>query len=304
MKKLDLKAYAKINLSLDVLGTRPDGYHEIATVMQMIDFYDELCVRWLPDNGNGITIRVGTNKRFLPRDERNLAYKAAKLLMDRFDVENRFGSGTVSIDIKKRIPVGAGLGGGSADAAAVLSALDKIWGLDISIAEMCGIGAILGADVPFFVMGHSGSKCALAEGTGTELTGLPGIDCWAVLSKPPMYISTAEVYKGFDVIKKDFKRPDTQGLINAIKNREYLHIGENIINVLENYSLKVYPVIARTKNSILETSPAAAAMSGSGPTVFGLYEDRKEAEAAYKKLAELNKETFLTKTISGCSAVW
>jgi len=298
MKKLDLKAYAKINLSLDVLGVRPDGYHEIATVMQNIDLCDELCVKWLPGEGSGIAIEIGTNKRFLPNDEKNLAYKAAKLVIDRFDVIKKTGPGKVLIDIKKRIPVGAGLGGGSADAAAVLYALTEMWGIERHASLLCRLGAELGADVPFFVMGHFGLRCALAEGTGTELKKLSGIECHAVLSKPPMHISTADVYRGYDEIEdRDFARPDTQALITALKAKDHAAAGKNMINVLENYTLKKYKTVEHTKLMIEETSPIQAFMSGSGPTVVGLYYDKESAEAAYGKLSGINKETFLTKTL-------
>jgi 4-diphosphocytidyl-2-C-methyl-D-erythritol kinase len=303
MIQLDLNAYAKINLSIDVLRKLPSGYHEVSMVMQQIELHDKVCVRWLPGQENKkeaeITIELNSNKRFLPKDERNLAYKAAKLMIDRFDIYQKLGAGKVRIDIKKQIPVGAGLGGGSADCAAVLHALSRIWELGLSVQELCGIGAVLGADVPFCVMGQAGTAAAHAEGIGTKLTQIRGIDNWIVLTKPPISISTAEVYKGFSLIKnKNFERPDTEQLISAMYDKNYALITKNIINVLENFTLKAYAGIMYTKNKMItETSPIKAVMSGSGPTIIGFYEDKESAETAYNKMVLINKETFLTKTL-------
>ncbi|MCL1808736.1 MAG: 4-(cytidine 5'-diphospho)-2-C-methyl-D-erythritol kinase [Clostridiales bacterium] len=303
MKKLNVKAYAKINLSLDVLGKRPDGYHDVFTVMQQIALHDKICVKWLPDEqpgqNSGIAVEIGSNKAYLPRDGKNLAYKAASLVIGRFEINSRIGSGKVRIDIKKEIPVGAGLGGGSADCAATLRALSEIWELNLSVRELCSLGAELGADVPFCVLSQSGVACALAKGTGTELTRMPGIDSWVVLSKPAGNISTAEAYKGFDLIDdRNYKKPDEEELVAALKSSNLDLIKKNMINVLENFTLKTYPSVAYTKHKmIVDTSPAKAIMSGSGPTVIGLYRNRVSAEVAFDKMSALNEETFLTKTM-------
>jgi 4-diphosphocytidyl-2-C-methyl-D-erythritol kinase len=304
MIQLDLNAYAKINLSIDVLGKLPSGYHEVSMVMQQIELHDKICVRWLPGQSRKedarITLELNSNKRFLPKDERNLAYKAAQLMIKHFDIYQKFGSGKVRIDIKKQIPVGAGLGGGSADCAAVIHALSKIWKLGQSTQELCSLGATLGADVPFCIMGQAGETAAHAEGVGTKLTQVRGINSWVVLTKPPVSVSTAEVYKGFSLIKdKNFERPDTKQLISAMHEKNCDLIKKNIINVLENFTLKAYANVMYTKNKMItETSPIKAVMSGSGPTIIGFYEDRESAETAYGKMALLNKETFLTKTLT------
>ena len=300
MRKLDLKAYAKINLTLDVTGTRPDGYHEISTVMQFIGLYDNVCVKWTEGKTAGIEIETASNRRYLPTDKRNIAYKAAELMAERYEILKKFGPGKVRIDIKKQIPVAAGLGGGSADGAAVLHALSDIWGLSLSLEELCRLGAEIGSDVPFCVMGQAGIMCALAEGTGTELTPVSrGIESFIVLSKPPVSVSTAAVYKGFDQIEDtDFERPDTKALIAALAKNDLTAAGQNMINVLENYTLKAYPLVEQTKEVMIsETQPVKALMSGSGPTIIGFYEDKEKAEAAREKMAALNKDTFLTRTL-------
>jgi len=299
MRKLDLKAYAKINLSLDVLGKRPDGYHDISTVMQHLELNDKVCVRWTPGEDAEITVEVKSNRRYLPADQRNIAFKAAELMIGRFDIERKIGPGEVRIDIKKLIPVAAGLGGGSADGAAVLRALNEIWELGLSVDELCGLGEEIRSDVPFCVMGQEGSVCALAEGTGTKLTRIFGIKCWIVLSRPPVSVSTPEVYKGFDLIlDRNFKRPDTKALIAAMNEKDLSAMAENMVNVLENYTLTKYPAVRETKEKMIEmTKPVKAVMSGSGPTIIGLYKDRRSAEAAYEIMAALNKETFLTRML-------
>jgi 4-diphosphocytidyl-2-C-methyl-D-erythritol kinase len=302
MKKLDLRAHAKLNLSIDVLGTRQDGYHEVAMVMQQISLHDMLCVKWLPGEYSGgqegIAIETGSNKKFLPSDRRNLTYKAAELIAGEYDICSKKGPGKVRIDIKKQIPVGAGLGGGSSDAAAVLYALSEIWELSLSLDELCALGARIGSDVPFCIMGQAGKKCALAEGTGTALTAIDGAEFWVVLAKPPISVSTPEVYKGFDLIEDTgFEKPDTRALTDALKAKDYPDIGKNMINVLEKYTLRAYPSVMQTKDRMLETSPFKALMSGSGPTVAGFYRSEEEASAAYEKIAPFYKETFLTKTL-------
>ena len=323
MKQLNLKAYAKINLAIDVLGKLPSGYHEVSMVMQQIELHDKVSVKWLPDKGYeqktkliqlnqkddlknacgndiaDIVIETNSNKKYLPRDERNLAYKAAQLMIDRFDISSKIGSGKVKIDIKKQIPVGAGLGGGSADCAAVLHGLSRIWKLNLSLDKLCELGAELGADVPFCIMGQGGKTAAHAQGTGTELTAIQGIDIWLVLTKPPISVSTAEVYKGFSEIQdKNFERPDTDELILAMKEKNIPMIKKNIVNVLENFTLKAYASVMYTKNKVIhDTKPLKAVMSGSGPTIIGFYESEESAQIAYDNMKLVNKETFITKTL-------
>jgi len=299
MTKLDLIAHAKINLALDVIGKRPDGYHEVRTVMQHIDLHDNVCVKWIEGGEAGIEIETGSNRKYLPTDEKNIAYKAARLLISRFDIYKDYGPGKVRIDIKKQIPVAAGLGGGSANGAAVLHALSDIWGLGLSLEELVKLGAEIGSDVPFCVMGQAGNAGALAEGTGTELSSVRGIKCFIVLSRPPISVSTAEVYRGFDrLLESDFERPDTEALLAAMKAGNLMEAAKNMINVLENYTLTAYPQVKETKEKMArETSPVKVMMSGSGPTIIGFYRNRAVAAAAYKKMAALNKETFLARTL-------
>jgi len=299
MKKLDVKANAKINLALDVIGKRPDGYHEISTVMQQISLCDDVCVKWIPGQTRGIEIETESNRNYLPRDIRNTAYKAAELLVRRFDIEKRLGPGKVRIDIKKRIPVAAGLGGGSADGAAVLQALSDIWELGLSNEQLCEIGSSIGADVAFCVMGFAGIRCALGTGIGDILTPVAGMDCWIVLSRPRISVSTADAYRGFSQLGgKILKRPDIQALTEALKKNNITAASENMINVLENYTLATHPKVAGTKEKMIDrTAPQKALMSGSGPTIIGFYRDKTDAEAAYEKMAAINRETFLARTL-------
>jgi len=299
MKKLELKAYAKINTALDVLGTKPGGYHEISTVMQQIGLYDKVGVRWMPGTGAGILIEINSNKKYLPTGKKNIVYKASELMTGTYDIKGRFGAGKVRIDIKKQIPVSAGLGGGSTDCAAVLCALSDIWELRLSIDELCALGAKLGSDVPFCVLGQFGVRCALAGGTGTEITPASGIKCHIVLSRPPVRVSTADVYAGFDSLDPDsLKRPDITALLAAIKESDLKAAKKNMINVLENYTASVYPGVMETKERMLRAPGAfKVLMSGSGPTIVGFYEDKESAEAAYREMADFNKETYLTTTL-------
>ena len=317
MKQLNFKAYAKINLAIDVLGKLPNGYHEVSMVMQQIELHDKVSVKWISEptlsqeenllqisekvdleKQNSISIEINSNKRFLPKDERNLAYKAAQLIIERFGIQEKMGSGKIRIDMKKQIPVGAGLGGGSADCAAVFHALSRIFRLNIALSELCELGALLGADVPFCIMGQAGKHAALAEGTGTELTEVQGIKAWIVLSKPPISVSTAEVYKGFGEIEnKNFERPDIRQLINDMSEKNFELISKNIVNVLENFTLTAYPSVMYTKNKMQnETDALKVVMSGSGPTIIGFYANEASAQIAYEKMLQINKETFLTKT--------
>ena len=298
MKKLELKAYAKINIALDICGVKPDGFHEISTVMQHIDLHDIVCVRWMP-GGGGIAVETHSNRRYLPEDRRNIVYKAAELVAGRYDILEKYGPGKVRIDIKKQIPVSAGLGGGSADGAATLRALSSIWELGLDIKKLCALGAELGSDVPFCVMGQAGTRCCLAEGVGTDLTPLRGLNSWIVLSKPPISVSTAAAYQGYDSIADgNFERPDIGRLIAAMEEDDLASAAANMVNVLENYTLKAYPGVAKTKQEMLErTSPLRAVMSGSGPTMIGFYRDKASAETAFSKMALVNRETFLAKTL-------
>ena len=307
MNEITINAYAKINLSIDVLGKRPDGYHEVLLIMQQVDLFDTVRVSWQEDHEEGLRIGLSTNLTYLPSDGRNIAYKAAELMADRYGMEK---TGRVEIDIEKRIPVAAGLAGGSANCAAVLHALSKIWDLKLELGTLMDLGATLGADVPFCLAGQAAlngeldlggdplaGTCAVASGIGERLEPVAPLKAWVLLSKPPINLSTAQVYGGLD-LEGITERPNTAELAAGLREGNLYKITKNMTNVLENYSLKEYPTIMYTKNMIIQEGKAIKAlMSGSGPTVFGLFTSKKKGTAAYSKLKTLNKETFLIKTV-------
>ena len=304
---IQLKSYAKINLSLDVKGVTGDGMHLVEMVMQQILLCDDIAMSWTP-GADALEISLKTNRRFLPTDERNLAYKAA-LVMN--EIRGGDANGKLEINIKKRIPVAAGLAGGSGNGAAVLHGLNVLWGMDLSLEELCGAGARLGSDVPFCIMGqaaendvlndrfatdHLACHCALATGTGTDLEPLKGLESHIVLSKPPISVSTAKAYQGIDSIEIP-ERPDTEELIEGLKTKDYSRIEKNMVNVLENYTLKEYPTVVYTKNKMQEMCAGRAVlMSGSGPSVYGLTGSIKESRAICAEMAKINRESFWTRT--------
>lgn len=309
MKRIVAKAYAKINLSIDVLGKREDGYHEVCMVMQQIDLWDRITVT-LKDGFSPKAVSVTADTDTVPLDNNNLAYKAARLMMSRYC--EREGD-SIGIHLEKRIPVAAGLAGGSADGAAVLHALNKLWDLDLSLQELMELGVKLGADVPFCIMGQAAvnnesgfdknqvSTCALACGIGEKLAPLPPIDAWVVLSKPPVRVSTAEVY-GALTIRDINKRPDTENLILGLKEKDFNRIQKSMFNVLEPVSSRKFPEIADAKkrmeqNKELYSGQFKVLMSGSGPTVFAVTPKKEVAELIYNDLKEINPTAFLVKTI-------
>lgn len=311
MKEIRLKAYAKINLSLDVLGVLPNGYHQVKMVMQQLELHDLVNIRWEESEEVGQLdgIELITNRPDLPLDNGNIAYRAAALMKSKFGKRGR-----VEIRIEKNIPVAAGLAGGSANGAAVLHGLNHVWALGLSIAELCEIGVQIGADIPFCIMGQGrgntclgaaitkdplAASCALAEGIGEKLRPLPPLDSWILLSKPPISVSTAEVYQGIDqeMIANNVSHPDANQLIEGLFEKNHHKIVQNMLNVLELFSLKRYPIIVYTKNMIEKEHPMKSLMSGSGPTVFAIYLKKSDAETAYKKLCQYNQETFISKTL-------
>jgi 4-diphosphocytidyl-2-C-methyl-D-erythritol kinase len=308
MKMIAIQSYGKINLSIDVLEKLPSGYHRVEMVMQQIDLHDDVAVKWIPDSSGTISVVCSTNRHYLPVDERNLATKAAKLMAERF-ANNR--QGMIRVDIKKRLPVAAGLAGGSSNGAAVLHAVNQLWKLDLSVQELCDIGQELGADVPFCLMGQAAhdprlkgrfekdalaAGCALATGIGTELKPLKSMKVFVVLSKPAIGVSTREVYQG---LRQDeiLKRPDTKQLITGLADQNWELVEKNMLNVLEFYTLKMYDMVVYTKNKMKELCPnATVLMSGSGPTVFGIYKTEADAQKVYEGMKKINRETFLTET--------
>ena len=308
MDRIDLKSYAKINLCLDVKGVLENGFHEVEMVMQQILLCDEVAACWESKPGNDLEISLTTNRRFLPVDERNLAYKAALLMKEEYGADI---GGRLRIAIKKRIPVAAGLAGGSGNGAAVLHALNRLWNLGLDVSDLCRTGARLGSDVPFCVMGQAAENaalkesfaddplachCALATGRGTELKPLQGLKSHLVLSKPPISVSTAEVYKGIDSIEIT-ERPDAAEMIKGLASGDLKLVQKNMVNVLEKFTLKQYPIVVYTKNNIQSACDTQAVlMSGSGPSVFGLCSSLEKSKAACEELSKINKESFWTRT--------
>ena len=277
------KAYAKINISLDVVGKREDNYHLLKMIMQNIDVYDEISIKKIK---YGIIIKC--NKPFVPTDERNLAYKAAKLFMDTYNIKEG-----VFIDINKNIPVSAGLAGGSTNCAAVLKMMNKIFNINATNEELMELGIKLGADVPYCIVGGT----ALCEGIGEKITKLePFKDKIILLVKPPFGVSTKEVYKAFN-LNKVRVHPNTEGLIKAMKNNDIKYVADNMKNLLENVTLREYGEIIDIKMNMKKLGAIGAMMSGSGPSVFGIYDDMLKAQRSYEFMKKKYKDVFITRTI-------
>ncbi|MDR5587738.1 MULTISPECIES: 4-(cytidine 5'-diphospho)-2-C-methyl-D-erythritol kinase [Clostridium] len=280
---MNIKAYAKINISLDVIGKREDGYHLLKMIMQNIDLYDIVQVEKIP---SGISLKC--NKSYVPTDERNLAYKAANLFKETYNIKSG-----ICINIEKNIPVSAGLAGGSTDAAAVLKIMNKMFNINASQQELMNLGLNLGADVPYCICGGT----ALCEGIGEKVTKLkPFRNKILVVVKPPFGVSTKEVYKAFDLSKVIF-HPKTNELISNIKKNNIDFIANNMKNLLENVTLGRYKIISTIKEEINTCGALGSMMSGSGPTVFGFFDDMLKAQKCYEKMKEKYVDVFITRTI-------
>ena len=283
MKELKLKAMAKINLGLDVLRKREDGYHDLRMIMQTVRLYDRVQLTVTEAPG----IRVKTNLSFLPVNEDNLVYRAAKLLMEEFEVKKG-----LFIQLEKRIPVAAGLAGGSSDAAAVLVGVNRLFGLGLTQKELMERGVRLGADVPYCILRGT----ALAEGIGENLTGLPApVPCHVLLAKPKIHVSTKFVYGNLRADELE-EHPDIDGQIDALKAGDLYGLAERMGNVLETVTIPAFPVIQEIKEEMKRMGAVNAMMSGSGPTVFGLFDDKGKARKAYEKLKKgsIAKQVYLT----------
>lgn len=283
MRELKLKAMAKINLGLDVLKKREDGYHELRMIMQTIRLYDTVQLTATEAEG----IRVKTNLNFLPVNEDNLVYRAAKLLMDEFGIKKG-----VFINLEKHIPVAAGMAGGSADAAAVLVGMNRLFRLDLTKEGLMERGVKLGADVPYCILRGT----ALAEGIGEKLTVLPPPPaCHVLIAKPKVHVSTKFVYGNLKADELE-SHPDIDGQIRALQNRDLAQLCALMGNVLETVTIPAYPVIQDIKDEMKRMGALNAMMSGSGPTVFGLFDDRTKARKAYEKLKKgsIAKQVYLT----------
>ncbi|MBQ8232193.1 MAG: 4-(cytidine 5'-diphospho)-2-C-methyl-D-erythritol kinase [Lachnospiraceae bacterium] len=282
MNSYQIKAYAKINLGLDVVRRLENGYHEVKMVMQAVGIYDELT---LTRTEEGIT--VTTDKEELPTDDNNLIYKAAKIMMETYHIE-----GGIHIHLKKNIPIAAGMAGGSTDAAATFKGINRLYDLDCTLEELMKLGVKVGADVPYCVLGGT----ALAEGIGEKLTSLnPAPDCYVLVAKPPINVSTKYVYEHLDAEGIE-EHPDIDGMVEAIWEESLQGILDRMGNVLENVTEKKYPIIAELKNKMKELGALNSLMSGSGPTVFGIFIDERIAREAFEALKKENPEcqVFLT----------
>jgi len=283
--KIYEKAPAKINLSLDVLRKRDDGYHEVEMVMTMVDLADRLELEELPRD----TIIISSQAGYIPLDEKNLAFQAAKLIKDRYSVKKG-----VYIHLDKRIPVSAGLAGGSSDAAATLRGLNRLWKLNMTTEELCKLGEELGSDVPFCVTGGT----AVARGRGEKLERIDSPPpCWVVLVKPPINVSTADVY-GKLRANEIARHPSTASMVRAIEASDFRGVCEALGNVLEEVTIPMYPEVKTIKDSMLRLGADGALMSGSGPTVFALVQKESKLARIYNGLRGFCREVHVVRLLS------
>jgi len=292
MEKLKQKAYAKINLSLDVVRRRDDGYHEVKMIMQTVGLYDELLMEKC-EEGIHVTVsmREGFSGETLPADENNLVYKAAKLIMDRYGL-----CGGIKLHLEKHIPIAAGMAGGSTDAAAVIRGMNELFLLGMGIEEMKETAVKIGADVPYCIEGGT----QLSEGIGEKLTPLKAAPEFLLLiAKPDISVSTKYVYEHLNLQALKM-HPDVAGMAEAIEKGDREGIINRMENVLESVTLEKYPIIREIKTVMKENGALNALMSGSGPTVFGIYEGKEAMEKAAELLRtqKLAKQIFMT-TVKG-----
>lgn len=283
MDDISLKALAKINLGLDVVRRREDGYHEVRMIMQTIHLYDRLKITKTKTPG----IEIHSNLPFLPVNENNLVYKAGQLLMNEFGIKEG-----VRADLLKRIPVAAGMAGGSSDAAAMLYGINQLFDLGLSRKQLMERGVSIGADVPYCLMRGT----ALAEGIGEKLKQLPPmIKCPVLIAKPQISVSTKFVYQNLK-LDGTTVHPNIDALIRDIKKKDLCAVTADMGNVLETVTIPNYPVIAEIKKQMIHSGAQGAMMSGSGPTVFGLFENERQARKAYEEMKQtgLAKQLYLT----------
>ena len=285
MDNIKLKARAKINLSLDVLGRRENGYHDVAMIMQQIDLYDTVS---LQKTENGVVLE--TDCYYLPVDRKNIAYLAAERMIEQYNI-----SGGVRIKLEKTIPVAAGLAGGSTDAAAVIKGMNQLFNLNLSLDEMMEIGVKIGADVPFCIIGGA----AFAEGIGERLRPINGLEnAWIVLAKPSVSVSTKDVYGGLKVNDLE-EHPNNAQLIKWLEEGKAREVSQNMVNVLETVTLDMHPSIKDIKDKLKLYGATGVLMSGSGPTVFGIFFDYKKASKAVKNMKKYYKQSYLVRTYNG-----
>ncbi|MCZ8523712.1 MULTISPECIES: 4-(cytidine 5'-diphospho)-2-C-methyl-D-erythritol kinase [Paenibacillus] len=279
------KAPAKINLSLDVLYKRDDGYHEVEMVMTMVDLADRIEMQELPRD----TIIISSQAGYIPLDEKNLAFQAARLIKDRYDVRQG-----VYIHLDKKIPVAAGLAGGSSDAAATLRGLNRLWKLGIAPQELQRLGAELGSDVPFCVTGGT----AVARGRGEKLEHIEAPpQCWVVLAKPPINVSTSEIYGKLNA-SKIRSHPSTASVLDAIRTKRFDALCGSLGNVLEEVTLDLYPEVRQLKEVMIRLGADGVLMSGSGPTVFGLVSKESKVARIYNGLRGFCKDVYAVRLLT------
>ena len=287
MESIRLKARAKINLGLDVIGRRENGYHDVRMVMQTVGLYDRIIMTRIPEE----EIRIKTNIGFLPVNENNLVYKAIMLMKNKYKLD-----GGIEVDLNKFIPVAAGMAGGSSDAACALFGMNRRFELNVPMRELMKLGVGIGADVPYCLMRGT----ALAEGIGEKLTRLPDMPfCHILIAKPPVNVSTKLVYEKLD--NTDVKlHPDIDGIIEAIKLKDVALVASRMGNVLESVTVPLYPVIDSIKKDMIEHGAINAMMSGSGPTVFGIFPDEQSMTACQQFLRQKGeaRQVYTTETFT------
>ena len=289
MDKIELKAYGKINIGLDVIRKREDGYHDLDMIMQTVGVYDDVIIS-REDGTQTYEIEVSTDADILPNDKGNLAFMAAKVLMEAYDIKSK-----VKIHINKRIPIAGGMAGGSADCAAVLRGVNKLFQLGLTDEQLQEYGVKLGADVPYCIVG--GTK--RAQGIGEILTDLPTQPkCYVIIAKPDAFVSTKFVYSHIRPAQIE-NHPDIDGIIESIKAGDLYGMCEKIANVMEDVTIPEYPIIQKVKDILKSNGAVNALMSGSGPTVFGIYDDEEKAKQSMDALSgkEFVSQLYLTKFI-------
>ena len=287
-----IKAYAKVNLALDVLRRRPDGYHDVKMIMQNLDIYDELEFEVIARDTEDTKITLTVNKEGIPTDDRNLVYKAIAILFEAFNIKSH-----IAVNLIKNIPAEAGMAGGSTDCAAALKAVNVLYNLGLTNDELMAYGVKLGADVPYCILGRT----AISEGIGEVLTPIKGLPPVHVLvAKPPVNVSTKEIYTNLKANELE-THPDVDGMVEALESQNLNAIAERMENVLETVTVNMHPEIEELKSLMKEQGALNAIMSGSGPTVFGLFEDRDKVWEAAMMIndKELAPEVFITRPVNG-----
>ncbi|CAG7914894.1 MULTISPECIES: 4-(cytidine 5'-diphospho)-2-C-methyl-D-erythritol kinase [Mammaliicoccus] len=276
-------APAKINLTLDTLYKREDGYHEVEMIMTTIDLNDRLTFECRDDG----EIIIDVEHNFVPSDHRNLAYKAAKLMQDRYNIKKG-----VKISLEKSIPISAGLAGGSSDAAATFRGLNELWGINESLETLSELASEIGSDISFCIYG----KTALCQGRGEKITHLPKPpSAWVVIAKPDIGVSTPEIYGALDLENKD--EVQTQACLKAIENNDYASMCQSLGNSLEKVTMQLYPEVEKLKNTMSNTGVDAALMSGSGPTIYGFVQKERQAKQVYNALMGCCNDVYIARLL-------